>query len=239
MRLAWLIAAALLVAPVATVRAEDDAEAEEVFGVLADPRENKDNPLDEAVGTFDRALGKYQAGELSAIRSNLGYNRQRLEELRQQEAAQKQYLDTFWERVAVYFEDLKHRYGNDETNPSYRKAAISLKEEYEQREAGARRELERIQQEIARVAQRISELSNREQMAQLAQDLRGNDLAGKGTQTKKKPVPSRADQAIEKMTSLTERKYQRRVARLAESAPSRKAWDACFAELAETIRKGM
>lgn len=222
------------------VRAEDaNRDQTEVFGVLDGAGEKGETTLGQAVGTFDRALGKYESGELEAVRSNLEYNRKRLEDLKRQADAQGKYLETFWERVAVYFENLKARYGQDESNPAYRKAALSLQEEYQQREADARRELERLNTEISVVAERITDLEERERMAKLEQELRANNMNVEvAAEAEKKPLPSRADGALQAMGDLAKRKSDRRVARLASVVSPCSAREACFDELAEGIRKG-
>ena len=214
----------------------------EVFAVLEVKKgEQPAEPtLGTAVDTFDRALDRAGRGEVRAVESNLAYNRKRLVKLRKQKAAHEEYVRTFWERMAVYFDNLKAQYGDNENAPEYRKAVISLKEEYEQREAAAKRELDRLSTEVARTEARIAELENRGRIAKLEQDLRGNRIGGPaaGEKAETEPAPSRADEALAVMENLSTRKTDKRVLSLLVTADVRSASDDYFEKQIQDMVKG-
>jgi hypothetical protein len=209
-----------------------------LFKVLETPDKNKgDTSIDTAVGKFDSALAKSRSGDRNAIQSNLEYNREKLQDLRARATAQAEYVRTFWERVAIHFENLKRQFGGDENSKEYRKAALALKEEYEQREAEAKRTLEQLNGDIARVELRISELSTREKLTDLEDDLRSTDLGIQATldDGKTKPLPSRADQALDVLSGLAQRKVERRIGLLVGSAPVQSAADHYFEKQIEDL----
>lgn len=195
--------------------------------------------LDGAVGTFDRALAKYESGELEATRSNLEYNRGRLTSLKKQEATQAEYVRTFWEHVAVYFENLRKQYGNDEKDPAYRKAVISLREEYQQQESRAKAELQRLRVEITRTTSRIGELENRLRIAKLQKEMRSKTLGAKPTaKSNKEASPSRGGEAIRFMNGLSERKSEVRLTRLLTAVKPKSAVNIYYKELSKRIKEG-
>ncbi len=222
MKRVLLIVTMLGLAAAPAVAGETEGDRDRVFRVLDAAEASEGATLGSAVGTFDRALAKCEAGELESIRHNLAYNREHLADLRRREAARAAYLETFWERVAVYFEALKAEYGHDETNPAYRKAALSLREEYRQREADATADLAHLREEIARTEARLVELVAREKMARLEQDLRGTDLRAPAAEaTETPPTPTRADAALTALDGLVRKKTAARVERLAALAAPR------------------
>ena len=233
MRLALAVTLAVaLLAGLPAALAEDarTPEQRELFDVLDRPtdeeRKEGEVTMGTAVTSFDRALGKYRSGETSVVNSNLRYNQQRLNELQREAATQRQYVATFWERVAVHFENLKKQFGGDTTSPAYRKAALALKEEYEQRESEARQKLGQLEADLARVQVRMTHLDTRKRLNQIENDLRKTDLGVKAAGPhfgEVKALPTRADQALVVLNTLSQRKTERRLGLLVGAAGVRSA----------------
>jgi len=224
----------------ACARAAEQAEnPSDVFEILQNDEAGgaSDGTLSNAVDTFDGALRKVHSGELSAVRSNLAYNRKRLVELNGEAAAKREYLDSFWQKVAVYFDDLKSKYGQDADSTEYRRAVISLREQYREREAQARAELARIEEDIATTEKRITQLVQREKLAMLEADLRSHDLSQIGA-PEKQPTPTRADEAIGAMEDLSKRLHDKRVHALLENVEIRSTVDECWESIVADLAKG-
>ncbi|MFP4056744.1 MAG: hypothetical protein ACLF0G_07735 [Candidatus Brocadiia bacterium] len=237
-----LALAAALALPLGARAGEKPEKHDRLFRVLdTKPKDGEtDASLQEAVGKFDRALASSRSGEREAIDSNLAYNEEKLAELRQRAAAQREYLQTLWERVAVHFENLKKQFGGDTSSTEYRKAALALREEYQQREAEAQRLLDHLEAEIARIELRLASLGNHKKLAQIEQDLRATDLGPQATlgSGRTKPLPSRADEALEVLADLSQRKTQRRIALLVGAAPVQSVADQYFEKQIEDMLEG-
>ncbi|MCD6404577.1 MAG: hypothetical protein J7M19_01980, partial [Planctomycetes bacterium] len=216
--------------------AESHSEVFEILKSAEDGGESADT-LSSAVDTFDGALKQVQSGELAAVRSNLAYNRKRLDDLSRQAAAKREYLDDFWQKVAVYFENLKSQYGQEADSPEYRKAVISLRQEYEQQEAQAKTELARLEENIAITQKRIQELTRRETLAMLDVDLRSENLSELAAE-EKRPTPTRADEAIEAMEDLSKKMREKRVQALLENIEIRSTCEEYWQALARDLTKG-
>ena len=210
---------------------QDQQAQAEVFDVLEQIKNDRDEAgVDGAVDPLAQVVGKSRRGERRAVQSNLDYNRRKLQALREKAAAQQKYLETLWQRVAVQFEDLKAKFGNDENVPAYRKAAIALSEEYAQREAQARRELQHINEQIAQTEARIAELENSKKIQELEDDLRNINLAEDiGYPEATRPaIPSRAGKALQTLADLSKRKTQHRLQLLVGSISVRTSADDYF-----------
>jgi len=236
--------ALLLVSPAVAAEGEQEKaqakEGDEIFDVLEEKKESAEesDSLSNAIDKLDGALEKSRTGELESVKSNLEYNKERLGKLQKQAEAKREYLDTFWETVAVYFDNLKEKYDGETSSTEYRKAVISLREEYEQREAEARRELDRLEEEIASAQERIDSLSQRLKLAELDAELRSTDLGAEAQDAQKPPTPSRADEAIEVMEELSLRKRQRRVGELVKGVTLRPVAALCWESLANELTEG-
>lgn len=227
-----IVAAVLGLAGIAPAWAgELEDEQADVFDILSRPGgKNEDSSVGGAVDPLDRVVQKSRRGERQAVGSNLDYNLRKIKELRKQAAAQESYISNLWERVAIQFESLKARFGDDEKSPAYRKAALALREEYEQREAEARRKLKRLNEEIGHTEARTAELTNRKKMHQLEDELRNTDLGAKRTfgKAERPALPSRATGALAALGDLSKRKVQHRLDVLVGSATVRSSAEDYF-----------
>jgi len=198
-RLLTLIICVLLLILTGNLQAKEDSLFPKADAV------NTDKPsLDSAIAQFEGVIGNSTDGDIDSLTANDKYNQQRTQELEQQLAEKKKYIEAIPDIVSQQFEALMKQYA-DSDQKTKNKMADDLHAKWKAKEASVKQEIAEIEEQLAVSNKRLSESAVKGQMLQITNSLTKSENALR-YKTPEKTDPRAKSPAFQSMQELSRRR---------------------------------
>ena len=166
---------------------------------------NTDKPsLDSAIAQFEGVIGNSTDGDIDSLTANDKYNQQRTQELEQQLAEKKKYIEAIPDIVSRQFEALMKQYA-DSDQKTKNKMADDLHAKWKVKEASVKQEIDEIEEQLAVSNKRLSESAVKGQMLQITNSLTKSENALR-YKVEEKTDPQAESPAFQSMQELSRRR---------------------------------